>query len=199
MGRPREFNYEQVVTRVSEVFWSKGFQATSLDDITTATGLNKGSLYSSFGNKEALFRLALRKYVGDGPFEGFRAEEISPDPVNALVLLYRKLINESQVTKLGKRGCLAFNSGIEFGNQNTKLSRFVVEEVERIEAFFHDLIAEAIEIGALSKKLDIRKTAFRAFAAAFTIREMAKFRPDRDLLAEIANAALASLGTDRRV
>ena len=182
-----------------EVFWARGFQGTSVDDITAATGLKKGSLYSAFGNKEALFRLALRKYIGDGPFKHFRSEEISPDPLNALVLLYRKLINESQVPKLGKRGCLAFNSGIEFGNQSTKLSHFVIEEVERLEAFFHGLIEEAIRIGALSKKLDVRKAAFRAFAAAFTIREMAKFRPDRELLAEIANTALASLGTERRV
>lgn len=199
MGRPREFDYEHVVSKVTEVFWAKGFQGTSLDDITSVTGLNKGSIYSSFGNKEALFRLALRRYIGDGPFNRFRTDEISPDPVNTLVLLYRKLINESQTAKLGKRGCLAFNSGLEFGNHNTKLSRFVIEEVDRLESFFRELVEEAKATGALPKSLDVRKAAFRAFAAAFTIREIAKFRPERDLLAEIANTTLASLGTERRV
>lgn len=199
MGRPREFDYDQVVSKVTDLFWANGFHSTSLDDITAATGLNKGSLYSSFGNKEALFRIALRKYVGDGPFEKLRQNEKRPDPIHLLVLLYRKLISEAQVSKLGKRGCLAFNSSLEFGNQNTKLSRFVLEEVERLESFFHQLIEEAQEAELLPGNLDVRKAAFRAFAAAFTIREMAKFRPDRELLEEVANTALGSLGTERRV
>lgn len=199
MARPREFDYDHVVSKVTDLFWEKGFHSTSLDDIMTTTGLNKGSLYASFGNKETLFRIALKKYIGDGPFEKFRQSDRSPDPIHLLVLLYRKLISETQLSKLGKRGCFAFNSGLEFGNQGTKLSRFVLSEVGRLESFFHQLIEEAQESTFLPKTLDVRKAAFRAFAAAFTIREMAKFRPDRQLLEEIANTALASLGTEQRV
>ena len=199
MARPREFNYDQVVLKVTDLFRAKGFHATSMDEITKATGLKKGSLYSAFGNKEALFRLALRKYIGEGPFERLQLDPPPSNPIEALVSLYRQLIRESQVANLGKNGCLAFNSGLEFGNQRTKLSRFVLQEVDRLEGFFRELIEEAKASGFLSKDLDTRKATFRVFAAAFTIREMAKFRPDRELLIEIANSALESLGTDKRL
>ncbi len=199
MARPREFDYDQVILKITEVFWAKGFKATSLDNITSATGLNKGSLYASFGNKEAIFRVALRRYVGEGPFKKIREEVPHLDSLDVLVRLYAKLISEAGVSKLGRRGCLAFNSGVEVGHQNTKLSQFVVKEVDRLESFFHELIGEAVDESVLPRKLDVKKAAFRAFAAAFAIREMAKFRPDREMLAEIANSALASLGTERRV
>lgn len=199
MGRPREFDYDTVVSKVTEQFWEKGFRATSMDDLTRVTGLNKGSLYSSFGNKEALFRLALRRYIGNGPFEKLGTGGTQVNPIDTLLLLYRKLIGEAQTAKLGKRGCLAFNSGLEFGNQSTRLSKFVLEEVGRLESFFKDLIEQAHKERMLPRGIDCGKAAFRAFAAAFTIREIAKFRPDWELLSEIANSALVSLGTDKRV
>ena len=166
-----------------------------MEDLTRATGLQKGSLYSSFGNKEKLFQLALRKYIGEGPFKALNAK----DALDALVKLYRKLILESQETHMGKRGCLVFNSGIEFGNQKSSLSQFVFGEFSRLESFFEVLVQRAHDERLIPKEMDIRKAAFRAFAAAFTIREMAKIKSDAELLLEIASTALASLGTNRRV
>lgn len=200
MGRPREFDYDAVILKVTKLFWKKGFRATSLSDLTRVTGLNKESLYSSFGNKEAIFRLALGRYIGNGPFEKLAVNGThQADPIEMLVLLYRKLISDSQMKRLGKRGCLAFNSGLEFSNQSTRLSKFVMKEVDRLESFFRDLLKLARKEKLLPRGLNIRKAAFRAFAAAFTIREMAKFKSDRKLLAEIANSALIYLGTNRRV
>ena len=62
MARPRNFDPDEVLGRAREVFWQKGFQGTSLDDITEATGLNKPSLYAAFGDKNALFLKVLDRY-----------------------------------------------------------------------------------------------------------------------------------------
>ena len=62
MARPRQFDEEDVKTALSDVFWEHGYEGTSYSDIMAATGLNKGSLYSSFGDKRALYQHALTEY-----------------------------------------------------------------------------------------------------------------------------------------
>jgi len=62
MGRPRAFDPDEALDKAMLVFWSKGYEGTSLTDLTDAMGINRPSLYSAFGNKEELFRKALERY-----------------------------------------------------------------------------------------------------------------------------------------
>ena len=63
MGRPREFDAEQALESALKVFWMKGYEGTSMPDLTAAMGINRPSLYAAFGNKEQLFRKALDRYT----------------------------------------------------------------------------------------------------------------------------------------
>ena len=62
MARPRSFDPDEALDLARDVFWQKGFQGTSLDDVTAATGLAKPSLYAAFGDKNALFLKVLDRY-----------------------------------------------------------------------------------------------------------------------------------------
>ncbi|MEW4369146.1 TetR/AcrR family transcriptional regulator [Paenibacillus kandeliae] len=62
MARKREFDEEQVLEQVMQLFWQKGYEATSMSDLTAATGLQKPSLYAAYGDKMSLFEKALRRY-----------------------------------------------------------------------------------------------------------------------------------------
>jgi AcrR family transcriptional regulator len=66
MGRAREFDTDEGLDRAMTVFWSKGYEGTSLSDLTEAMGINRPSLYAAYGNKEELFRKVLDRY-GEGP------------------------------------------------------------------------------------------------------------------------------------
>jgi AcrR family transcriptional regulator len=66
LGRPRTFNFDIALDRALKVFWKKGYEGTSLSDLTQAMGISRPSLYAAFGNKEALFRKVLLRY-SDGP------------------------------------------------------------------------------------------------------------------------------------
>src|SRR5688572_11148443 len=61
-GRPRQFDYDEALDKAMHVFWEKGFEGTSMPDLTEAMSMNRPSIYSSFGNKEELYRKALARY-----------------------------------------------------------------------------------------------------------------------------------------
>src|SRR5690242_20201777 len=61
-GRPRAFDSDAALDRAMEVFWSKGYEGTSMSDLTQAMGINRPSLYAAFGDKESLFRRAIERY-----------------------------------------------------------------------------------------------------------------------------------------
>ena len=61
-GRPRDYDPEIALTRAMDLFWASGYAATSLDDLSSAMGMNRPSIYAAFGDKEALYRLAFDHY-----------------------------------------------------------------------------------------------------------------------------------------
>jgi AcrR family transcriptional regulator len=61
-GRPRQYDEESALQAAGQVFWTKGFSATSLDDLSVAMGMNRPSIYGAFGDKEALYRRALMQF-----------------------------------------------------------------------------------------------------------------------------------------
>jgi len=72
-GRPRGFDADEALERAMRVFWEKGYEGSSLSDLTSAMGISRTSMYAAFGNKEDLFRWALERYT-EGPAEyGARA------------------------------------------------------------------------------------------------------------------------------
>src|SRR5882724_4858647 len=86
-GRPRGFDVDEALDRALEVFWRQGYEGTALSDLTAAMGINRPSLYATFGNKQALFRKVLDRYA-DGPAAyAARALELpgARDVIEALV------------------------------------------------------------------------------------------------------------------
>jgi AcrR family transcriptional regulator len=72
IGRPRAFDLNEALDRALQVFWHKGYQGTSLADLTRAMGINRPSLYAAFGDKQSLFRKVLDRYA-EGPAAYVRA------------------------------------------------------------------------------------------------------------------------------
>ena len=121
VGRPRAFDADLALDRALEVFWRKGYEATSLTDLTDAMDINKPSLYAAFGNKEALFRKAVDRYESErAPAAGAALAEPS-----ARVAIERLLnvILESQTDPDNPPGCLVVQGALPRGAADEPIAR----------------------------------------------------------------------------
>jgi len=109
MARPREFSDDDVVNAAMELFWLKGYEATSTQDLCEHTGLGRGSLYNAFGSKHELYTQALRRYAE----VGFQAQvEILGRPGTAKDRLraFMNKVIDCDLADPDHRGCLSVNA-----------------------------------------------------------------------------------------
>jgi TetR/AcrR family transcriptional repressor of nem operon len=113
-GRPRQFDTDAVLDQLVELFWTRGYEATSISDIVAATGLNKSSLYNSFGSKDELFEAAVERYLA---MRTGVMRELVRDGTDGLgdVLRLLDFQQEAMAEEHGRLGCLAVNTSTELG------------------------------------------------------------------------------------
>src|SRR5258707_2017771 len=109
MARPRSFNPEEALDLARDVFWRKGFQGTSLDDITATTGLAKPSLYAAFGDKNALFLKVLDRYHERIVANAERLLKQGPAPRHSVERWLTGFVPFCLAAK-GTRGCLSVST-----------------------------------------------------------------------------------------
>jgi AcrR family transcriptional regulator len=119
-GRPREFDVDQAVDRAMKLFWRKGYEGTSLTDLTETLGITRPSLYAAFGNKEGLFRKALDRYV-EGP-SGYIAEAFkAPTARAAAEQILRGAVKLN--TNPRHPGCLMVHGALACGSEGEAVRR----------------------------------------------------------------------------
>lgn len=113
MARPRKFDEAEVKSALRDVFWQHGFEGASYADIMAATGLNKGSLYASFGDKRALYQHAISDYNNEYVTPGVQMlRDDSQSPKDRIGALFMSHVNAAQ-TPQGRWGCLLCNAAID--------------------------------------------------------------------------------------
>jgi len=127
-GRPRAFDAEDALDRALKVFWRKGYEGTSLDDLTAAMNINRPSLYAAFGNKENLFRRALERY-SNGPASHVCAALQAP---TARAVAERTLIGTVDLLTDPRhpRGCLIVQGALAGGDASESVQRELAKHRE---------------------------------------------------------------------
>lgn len=124
-GRPREFCVDDALAKALRIFWTKGYEGTSLNDLTEAMGITRPSLYAAFGNKEALFRKALDLYEREKlEYIGRALNEPTARGV-AEVLLRGAVDNASSTNE--PRGCLGVITSVACGEEGQSIREDVLE------------------------------------------------------------------------
>jgi TetR/AcrR family transcriptional regulator, transcriptional repressor for nem operon len=159
MPRPRKFDETDVVAAARDEFWLRGYAATSVDDLTSATGLGKGSLYGAFGDKHGLFLRALDDYIGTA-LDGVRTQLRDP-AYNAYDRLTRHIRAQARAVAAdrARRGCMMAKSAAELGATDEAVERAVEHAYAEWHAELVVCIREAQHDGAVDKKQNPRALA----------------------------------------
>lgn len=198
MGRPRAFDKDEVLLRLRDQFWSRGFEATSLDDLMKATGLGKGSLYAAFGDKRQMFLEVLGAYSA-WRLAGARAalgRDAGRKPAIERLRAFFRGDDLAPPTELAAtRGCFLVNSTTELADHDEAVQTMARDTFGALESDVVALLEEAIADGDLPADTSARGLARLLMAVGHGMDFLAKTGLPAAQVASVGReAALRLLG-----
>ncbi len=193
MARPREFDPDDVLDKAVLLFWRKGYEATSVQDLVEELGVNRGTMYNTWGSKHGLFLAALDRYrdrVADRLLGGL---ERSRDGAASIRKFFDGLIAVA-TTGRDLRGCLMTNSAVEVGLRDPEAAARVRSYLEGMEAAFFHALSRAAARGELKRGHDLRKLARFLTLSAQAILATGRASPPAELLTAHVDIVIAVLG-----
>ena len=190
MARPRSFNPDETLDLARDVFWRKGFQSTSLDDITAATGLAKPSLYAAFGDKNALFLKVLDRYHERIIANAQRILNEGPSARGAIERWLTGFVPFCSGVR-GSRGCLSINTAAD----GTSDQNEVRKKVERFNRKLEELLRNRLRAdrAQFSDAFDPDSAALTIMAIYLGLMVMARDAPDAARVRATLNQAMKLL------
>jgi TetR/AcrR family transcriptional repressor of nem operon len=192
MARPREFDLDVALERAMHVFWAKGYEATSLDELCDATGLSRSSLYAAFGDKRSLLLQSLSHYVENGS-ERIAKALARKVPFRAALAEFLGDFIDAIMAGPGRRGCFIGNCAAEMARQDRGAMAHIRGALERNESYFRDALLAAQARGEFSPETDVVALARFLTASIQGLRLVGKANPDRAVLEDIAAVMLRCL------
>lgn len=189
MGRPREFDIEQALDAAVGVFWAKGYEGASYEDLTQATGVARPGLYAAFGNKEDLFRRVVQRY--SELYMGYMVEALAEPTSRRMAERVFRGVAEITTRFPDHRGCLGVNAGLACSDDSEPVRRLLIdfraEGEEAVRARLEDFRAA----GDLPPSTDTAALAAYMMAVIHGMAVQAKAGFSRAKLEAVADQALA--------
>jgi len=192
VARPKEFERDVVLDRAMRVFWSRGYEATSIEHLVARMGIQRGSLYGTFGDKRALFFAAIDRYDRVVTAKLLAALE-DPRSGKAAIRRFFRLKVAASTEPRRPRGCLVTNSAAELASRDRGTATRVGTALTKIEAAFHRAVVRAQKAGEIDRARDPRALARFLTSSAQGLSVMAKTSPDRAVLQDIVKVILKTL------
>ena len=156
-GRRRLFEETEVLEKAMNVFWKKGYEATSTEDLLSAMDLNKGSLYNTFNSKKDLF-IKVVDHFGDFLINTLEHNiQAEPNALDGIKNVFRNICNDTPEDR--ERGCFLGNSVSELSNIDEDMERKAILRLKSMQSLFERHLQRAQEQGDIDTGSDIRKQA----------------------------------------
>lgn len=192
MARPREFDSDQALDKAVQVFWTGGYEATSLCDLLAAMGLSKSSFYETFGSKHALFLAALDRYEKTETSRAVAWLEQPGSPRKAIRALFERLV-EKACTKGERSGCFLNNCAVEQAPHDAQASARVSTAMTRMEEAFRRAVKRGQGMGEINRTHDARALARFLNSNLNGLNVVAKVNPDRKALKDVVAVVMNAL------
>jgi TetR/AcrR family transcriptional repressor of nem operon len=191
MARQKEFDTEEALQKAMEVFWSRGYEASSIEDLVRHMGVNRQSIYDTFGDKHALYLKALDRYrevENRKLFELFERGSVK----KALRQLFTGGV-EGLLCDKERRGCFMGNAMSELAGRCKETAARSCSNMAAMEEAFYAALMRGRKEGELKGVREPRAVARFLYSSLQGLTLMAKAKPDRKTLEDVVNVTLSVL------
>lgn len=192
MARTKDFDENEVLTKAIQLFWHKGYNATSMQDLVDCLGISRSSLYDTYTDKHTLFVKALERYQNTG---SAKLQEIINHPGTAKETVKRlleftldELLNDKQ-----QKGCFMVNAEIEVAPHDAEVNNLVSRNDQQMEDVFYQVIQKGKDTGEIKNQQDARALARFIFNAVKGMQVTAKSITDKSIFDDIIALTVAVL------
>jgi len=192
MGRPKEFDRDAVLDRALELFWDRGYEGTSMSDLVEQLGIGRQSLYDTFGDKRALYLLALDRYRQEGNRTPWHLLEELPLRAG-LRALFVAVIDWIVENPQG-RTCMLVSAAAERAPLDADVTARFCQSTQQLEQRFADRLRRAKASGEIGAHHDVQAVARYLANTLYGLQVTGKGVTDRAHLLQIVDVALSILG-----
>jgi TetR/AcrR family transcriptional repressor of nem operon len=192
VGRRRSFDEDKALEAAAECFWSRGFEATSVRELSGSMGIAGPSLYNAFGGKRGVFTAALNYYCSRTMRERIARLEASVEGAAAIEAFFGEVIERSLQDE-ERKGCFLVNAALEVAPHDAELAEAIAGYVAEIRSFLKRHIEKAQARGQASAAIDPELFASHLLSVLMGIRVLARCCPTRSFLEAAAGPALERL------
>jgi TetR/AcrR family transcriptional repressor of nem operon len=192
MPRAKAFDPDEALQKAMQIFWEHGYGATSVEALVQGMGVNRFSLYSTFGGKHQLFVAALERYRDTIVADLVGELEHAVSGLAAIRQFFTRLVNFF-ASSHGWRGCLITNTAVELAPHDPQVAAKVQAYVVRLEEAFYHALLQAQQTGQVAVSSDCRDLARFLTGSALGLGVLAKTLPGRQALDGYAAVVLSVL------
>ena len=185
-GPVKQFNREEALERAMALFWANGYEATSIQELVETMGVNRASLYATFGNKQSIYHQALDKYCNIAQLQIEKiADSQSPDTRTSAIARLKNILIELLVSDNGmnQSGCFINNTAVELGPHDAVLAEKVNVFWRLIENNFESLLDQAVSQNEISSDTNTQEMArfVNTIMQGMVVRNKTGLTPDQAL------------------
>ena len=193
IGRPRDFHEDEVVDKAVELFWRRGYEPTSLNDLLGQMQISRQSLYNTFGSKDKLFERVLDRYIEVELCPIIMALEADGADVHSIETYFHAVASKMTISGSPRKGCLMVNSMVELAGENVSAVGLMRKFERRLERAIRNALDGAKISGQLRDGLDIANAARFLITTVSGMAVMSKRGLSRKRLIESTQFALDAI------
>ncbi|WP_188928174.1 TetR/AcrR family transcriptional regulator [Puia dinghuensis] len=190
-GRPQIFSEDEVLEKATQLFWCKGYEATSTDELLSAMNIGKSSFYNTFKGKRELFERVIENFVNQSVAALQKDIEAGVDPIRSIRNFFGKLATSPQSTH--QKGCFMGNTIVELSNIDKPLENMAIRRLKKMEQLFHDQIKKGQQTGQLKTREDPAVIARYLITMWNGLNITRRMYPDPDCLLPLIEMQLSIL------
>jgi TetR/AcrR family transcriptional repressor of nem operon len=192
MARNKDFDEDELLGKAVNLFWDKGYHATTAQDLVDGLGLSRSSIYNTYTDKKTLFIKALGQYQSQNTSVVLTMLNNAGDAELAIAAILHGVIRESEEDKLA-RGCFMVNTAIELSSHDKEIGELVAQNNQSVEDALTKTIEKGQHDGQFKTSAHPRALARFIFSTISGLRVAARSGADSYVLEDIVRVALSAL------